>query len=161
MLRRLAKDYPNSPLAVVFDEPGKTFRDEMYSEYKANRSAMPDDLREQIAPIHEMIKAMGLPLISVEGVEADDVIGTYAAQATVLQRETVISTGDKDMAQLVTPFVTLVNTMTETAMDAEGTSSAHELSPDSSDSYTGARTTALRESCRDCWSNKSLFSVPR
>ena len=75
----------------------------MYSEYKANRSAMPDDLREQIAPIHEMIKAMGLPLISVEGVEADDVIGTYAAQATVLQRETVISTGDKDMAQLVTP----------------------------------------------------------
>ena len=82
MLRRLAKDYPNSPLAVVFDAPGKTFRDEMYSEYKANRSAMPDDLREQIAPIHEMIKAMGLPLISVEGVEADDVIGTYAAQAT-------------------------------------------------------------------------------
>ena len=120
MLRRLAKDYPNSPLAVVFDAPGKTFRDEMYSEYKANRSAMPDDLREQIAPIHEMIKAMGLPLISVEGVEADDVIGTYAAQATVLQRETLISTGDKDMAQLVTPFVTLVNTMTETTMDAEG-----------------------------------------
>ena len=103
MLRRLAKDYPNSPLAVVFDAPGKTFRDEMYSEYKANRSAMPDDLREQSAPIHEMIKAMGLPLISVEGVEADDVIGTYAAQATVLQRETVISTGDKDCLLYTSP----------------------------------------------------------
>ena len=130
MLRRLAKDYPDSPLAVVFDAPGKTFRDEMYSEYKANRSAMPDDLREQIAPIHEMIKAMGLPLISVVGVEADDVIGTYAAQATLLQRETVISTGDKDMAQLVTPYVTLVNTMTETTMDAEGVRDKFGVGPE-------------------------------
>ncbi|MBL6814756.1 MAG: DNA polymerase I [Pseudomonadales bacterium] len=130
MLRRLAKDYPDSPLAVVFDAPGKTFRDDMYSEYKANRSAMPDDLREQIAPIHEMIKAMGLPLISVAGVEADDVIGTYAAQATVLQRETVISTGDKDMAQLVTPYVTLVNTMTETTMDAEGVKDKFGVGPE-------------------------------
>ena len=130
MLRRLAKDYPDSPLAVVFDAPGKTFRDDMYSEYKANRSAMPDDLREQIAPIHEMIKAMGLPLISVVGVEADDVIGTYAAQATLLQRETVISTGDKDMAQLVTPYVTLVNTMTETTMDAEGVKDKFGVGPE-------------------------------
>ena len=130
MLRRLAKDYPDSPLAVVFDAPGKTFRDDMYSEYKANRSAMPDDLREQIAPIHEMIKAMGLPLISVAGVEADDVIGTYAAQATALQRETVISTGDKDMAQLVTPYVTLVNTMTETTMDAQGVKDKFGVGPE-------------------------------
>ncbi|MAA49357.1 MAG: DNA polymerase I [Gammaproteobacteria bacterium] len=130
MLRRLAKDYPDSPLAVVFDAPGKTFRDDMYSEYKANRSAMPDDLREQIAPIHEMIKAMGLPLITVVGVEADDVIGTYAAQATLLQRETVISTGDKDMAQLVTPYVTLVNTMTETTMDAEGVKDKFGVGPE-------------------------------
>ena len=130
MLRRLAKDYPDSPLAVVFDAPGKTFRDDMYSEYKANRSAMPDDLREQIAPIHEMIKAMGLPLISVVGVEADDVIGTYAAQATLLQRETVISTGDKDMAQLVTPYVTLVNTMTETTMDADGVKDKFGVGPE-------------------------------
>ena len=130
MLRRLAKAYPDSPLAVVFDAPGKTFRDDMYSEYKANRSAMPDDLREQIAPIHEMIKAMGLPLISVVGVEADDVIGTYAAQATLLQRETVISTGDKDMAQLVTPYVTLVNTMTETTMDAEGVKDKFGVGPE-------------------------------
>lgn len=120
MLRRLAKDYPNSPLVVVFDAPGKTFRDDMYDQYKANRSSMPDDLREQIAPLHEMIKAMGLPFIMIEGVEADDVIGTYAAQATASQQHTVISTGDKDMAQLVTPFVTLVNTMTETTMDAQG-----------------------------------------
>ncbi|HBX00559.1 MAG TPA: DNA polymerase I, partial [Gammaproteobacteria bacterium] len=95
-----------------------------------NRSAMPDDLREQIAPIHEMIKAMGLPLISVVGVEADDVIGTYAAQATLLQRETVISTGDKDMAQLVTPYVTLVNTMTETTMDAEGVKDKFGVGPE-------------------------------
>lgn len=130
MLRRLAKDYPDSPIAVVFDAPGKTFRTEMYGEYKANRSAMPDDLREQIAPIHEMIKAMGLPLISVVGVEADDVIGTYAAQATLLQRETVISTGDKDMAQLVTPYVTLVNTMTETTMDAEGVRDKFGVGPE-------------------------------
>ncbi len=130
MLRRLAKDYPDSPLAVVFDAPGKTFRDDMYSEYKANRSAMPDDLREQIAPIHEMIKAMGLPLISIVGVEADDVIGTYAAQATLLQRETVISTGDKDMAQLVTPYVTLVNTMTETTMDAKGVKDKFGVAPE-------------------------------
>ena len=130
MLRRLAKDYPQSPLAVVFDAPGRTFRDDFYAEYKANRSAMPDDLREQIAPIHAMIKAMGLPLVSVEGVEADDVIGTYAAQATALQRETVISTGDKDMAQLVTPYVTLVNTMTETTTDAEGVRAKFGVGPE-------------------------------
>ena len=130
MLRRLAKDYPTSPLAVVFDAPGKTFRDDMYEQYKANRSSMPDDLREQIAPLHEMIKAMGLPFVMVEGVEADDVIGTYAAQATASQKHTVISTGDKDMAQLVTPFVTLVNTMTETTMDAEGVVEKFGVNPE-------------------------------
>ena len=130
MLRRLAKDYPTSPLAVVFDAPGKTFRDDMYEQYKANRSSMPDDLREQIAPLHEMIKAMGLPFVMVEGVEADDVIGTYAAQATASQKHTVISTGDKDMAQLVTPFVTLVNTMTETTMDAAGVVEKFGVNPE-------------------------------
>ena len=130
MLRRLAKDYPTSPLAVVFDAPGKTFRDDMYDQYKANRSTMPDDLREQISPLHEMIKAMGLPFIMVEGVEADDVIGTYAAQATASQKHTVISTGDKDMAQLVTPFVTLVNTMTETTMDADGVEEKFGVKPE-------------------------------
>ena len=120
MIRKLAKDYEGATLAIVFDAPGKTFRDDMYSEYKANREKMPDDLREQIQPIHEIIKAMGLPLIMVSGVEADDVIGTYAAQATEAKRETIVSTGDKDMAQLVSDHVTLVNTMTETTMDREG-----------------------------------------
>ena len=120
MIRKLAKDYPGSAVAIVFDAPGKTFRDDMYSEYKANRESMPDDLREQIAPIHDIIRAMGLPLLMVSDVEADDVIGTLAYQATAEKRETVVSTGDKDMAQLVSDHVTLVNTMTETTMDREG-----------------------------------------
>lgn len=120
MLRRLLKDYPHSQVAVIFDAKGKTFRDKIFAEYKANRPPMPDDLRPQIQPIHEIIKAMGLPLIIVDGVEADDVIGTYAQQATEQGREVVVSTGDKDMAQLVNLHVTLVNTMTDTVMDEEG-----------------------------------------
>ncbi|MDH3643795.1 MAG: DNA polymerase I [Gammaproteobacteria bacterium] len=120
MLRKLAKDYQGSPIAVVFDAKGKTFRDDIFPEYKANRPPMPDDLREQIEPIHLIIQAMGLPLIVVEGVEADDVIGTLAAEATQKKRHTVVSTGDKDMAQLVTDHVTLINTMSETAMDRDG-----------------------------------------
>jgi DNA polymerase-1 len=130
MIRKLARDYPDSLVAVVFDAPGKTFRDDLYSEYKANRAAMPEDLREQIAPIHELIKAMGLPLICVEGVEADDVIGTYATQASLAQRTTVISTGDKDMAQLVSEHVTLVNTMTETTMDRQGVVDKFGVTPE-------------------------------
>ncbi len=120
MLRKLVKDYEGSTVAVVFDAPGKTFRDDMYSEYKANRDAMPDDLREQIAPIHDIIRAMGLPLLVVPGVEADDVIGTLAQQATQARQDTVVSTSDKDMAQLVTDHVTLVNTMTDTTLDRDG-----------------------------------------
>jgi len=130
MIRKLARDYPDSLVAVVFDAPGKTFRDDLYSEYKANRASMPEDLREQIAPIHELIKAMGLPLICVEGVEADDVIGTYATQASLAQRTTVISTGDKDMAQLVSEHVTLVNTMTETTMDRQGVVDKFGVTPE-------------------------------
>jgi len=130
MLRKLAKDYPGSEVAVVFDAPGKTFRDELYSEYKANRSSMPEDLRTQIQPIHELIRAMGLPLICVEGVEADDVIGTYATMATTQHRDTVISTGDKDMAQLVTDHVSLVNTMTETHMDRQGVVDKFGVAPE-------------------------------
>jgi len=118
MLRKLAKDYPGSTLVVIFDAPGKTFRDDLYSEYKANRDSMPEDLREQIEPIHNIIRAMGLPLLVVPDVEADDVIGTLARQATLAERKTVVSTGDKDMAQLVNDHVTLVNTMTETHMDS-------------------------------------------
>jgi len=120
MLRKLAKDYAGSPIAVVFDAKGKTFRDDIYPEYKANRPPMPDDLREQIEPIHQIIEAMGLPLIIVDGVEADDVIGTLAAEASRKQRHTVVSTGDKDMAQLVTEHVTLINTMSDTVMDRAG-----------------------------------------
>ncbi len=120
MLRKLAKDYEGSTVAVVFDAPGKTFRDDLYSEYKANRDAMPDDLREQIQPIHDIIRAMGLPLLVVPDVEADDVIGTLANQATAALQDTVVSTSDKDMAQLVTDHVTLVNTMTDTTMDRDG-----------------------------------------
>lgn len=113
MLRRLKKDYPNSNITVIFDAKGKTFRDEIYSEYKAQRPPMPDDLRSQIQPVHDIVRAMGFPLLSIEGVEADDVIGTLARQATEKGIDVVISTGDKDMAQLVNKHVTLVNTMTE------------------------------------------------
>ena len=129
MLRRLLKDYPDSQVAVVFDAKGKTFRDEIFTEYKANRPSMPDDLRQQIQPIHDIIKAMGLPLIVVDGVEADDVIGTYSRQATEQGRKVVVSTGDKDMAQLVNPHVTLVNTMTDTVMDEEGVQSKFGIPP--------------------------------
>ena len=120
MLRRLQKDYPDSPVAVVFDAKGKTFRDDIFAEYKAQRPPMPDDLREQIEPIHAIVKAMGLPLLCVEGVEADDVIGTLAREASAEGAPVVISTGDKDMAQLVDKQVTLVNTMTDTVMDPAG-----------------------------------------
>ena len=120
MLRRLLLDYPNSPVAVVFDAKGKTFRDAIFSEYKAHRPPMPDELREQIEPIHEIVKAMGLPFICEPGVEADDVIGTLARQASEQGTHVVISTGDKDMAQLVNAHTTLVNTMTDTVMDEAG-----------------------------------------
>jgi DNA polymerase-1 len=120
MMRRLQKDYPKSPLVVVFDAKGKTFRDDMYSEYKANRPPMPDDLRMQIEPIHQIIQAMGLPMLIIDGVEADDVIGTLAVQATALEQPVVVSTGDKDIAQLVNEHITLVNTMTNTLLDRDG-----------------------------------------
>jgi DNA polymerase-1 len=130
MLRRLQKDYPHSGIAVVFDAKGKNFRHDLYTEYKANRPAMPDDLRQQIEPIHEIIHAMGLPLLCIEGVEADDVIGTLAAEATAKKIDVVVSTGDKDIAQLVTEQVTLVNTMTETRMDSDGVREKFGVSPD-------------------------------
>ena len=130
MLRSLKKDYPNGNIIAIFDAKGKTFRNDMYSEYKANRPPMPDDLRTQIAPLHEIITAMGLPLLVIPGVEADDVIGTLAKQADELGIETVISTGDKDMAQLVTPHVRLINTMTDVEMDVEGVIEKFGIRPD-------------------------------
>lgn len=120
MMRRLQKDFPSSTLVVVFDAKGKTFRDEMYSDYKANRPPMPDDLRLQIEPIHQIIQAMGLPMLVIGGVEADDVIGTLAVQASSIQQPVVVSTGDKDIAQLVDQNISLVNTMTDTNLDREG-----------------------------------------
>ncbi len=129
MLRRLCKDYPGSPVAVVFDAKGKTFRDEMFPEYKAQRPPMPDELREQIEPIHDIVRAMGLPLLCVEGVEADDVIGTLARQAAARGLPVVISTGDKDMAQLVDEHITLVNTMTGSVLDAAGVEEKFGIPP--------------------------------
>ena len=130
MMRRLIKDYPHSQIAVIFDAKGKTFRDDMFAEYKANRPPMPDDLRPQVQPILDIVQAMGLPLLVVEGVEADDVIGTLARQATEQKCDVVISTGDKDMAQLVNEHVTLVNTMTETVLDIPGVTEKYGFGPE-------------------------------
>tara|TARA_B110000914_G_scaffold53118_1_gene45722 strand:+ start:1264 stop:3960 length:2697 start_codon:yes stop_codon:yes gene_type:complete len=130
MMRSLAKDYANANIVVVFDAKGPTFRNEMYAEYKAHRPPMPDDMRPQIEPIHQIIRAMGLPLLMVSGVEADDVIGTLAAQATAQGIDTLISTGDKDMAQLVSPHVGLVNTMTNTYLNEEGVVAKFGVRPD-------------------------------
>ncbi|KLN63347.1 DNA polymerase I [Vibrio sp. VPAP30] len=120
MLRSMMRQFSSDRIAVVFDAKGKTFRDDMYPEYKANRPPMPDDLRCQIEPLHNVIRAMGLPLICTVGVEADDVIGTLAYQASQAGMPVLISTGDKDMAQLVDDNVTLINTMTNVVMDREG-----------------------------------------
>lgn len=117
MLRKLLTQYPDSPVVAVFDAKGKTFRSDIYPEYKAHRPPMPDELREQIEPIHAIVQAMGLPFLCVEGVEADDVIGTLARQISEQGRDVVVSTGDKDMVQLVNAHTTLVNTMTDTVMD--------------------------------------------
>ena len=120
MIRKLIADYAGDQVVVVFDAKGPTFRNDIYAAYKANRPPMPEELREQIAPIHAAIRAMGLPLVCIEGVEADDVIGTLALEASGAGRKVVISTGDKDMAQLVNEHVTLINTMNNTAMDRTG-----------------------------------------
>ncbi len=120
MIRRMLETENPEYIAVVFDAKGKTFRNDLYSQYKANRPPMPDDLRSQIEPIHQIIAAMGLPIITIEGVEADDVIGTLANKVIAHDLKVLISTGDKDMAQLVNEDVTLINTMTNTQMDIEG-----------------------------------------
>jgi len=120
MLRRLHNDYPAAYIACVFDAKGKTFRDDLYAEYKANRASMPEDLVRQIEPVHAAVKAMGWPVLAVEGIEADDVIGTLAVAAVAHGMECVISTGDKDLAQLVNGHVTLVNTMSNEKLDRAG-----------------------------------------
>jgi DNA polymerase-1 len=129
MLRRLRLELPTSHIACVFDAKGPTFRDEWYPQYKANRSSMPEDLVKQIEPIHAVVKALGWPIIMVSGVEADDVIGTLAKQATAKGWQTVISTGDKDLAQLVDESVTLINTMTNEKLDIAGVTDKFGIPP--------------------------------
>ncbi|WNN44283.1 DNA polymerase I [Winslowiella toletana] len=130
MLRSLLLQYKPSHVAVVFDAKGKTFRDELFEHYKSHRPPMPDDLRAQIEPLHQMVKAMGLPLLAVSGVEADDVIGTLALQAEKVGRPVLISTGDKDMAQLVTPNVTLINTMNNAILGPEEVNDKYGIPPE-------------------------------
>ena len=130
MLKSLRKQYPDSPFAVVFDAKGPTFRDELFAEYKSHRPPMPDELRVQIEPLHASVRALGYPLLCIEGVEADDVIGTLARQSAGEGRPVVISTGDKDMAQLVCPLVTLVNTMTGSVYDIEGVKTKFGVGPE-------------------------------
>ncbi|PBP82383.1 DNA polymerase I [Pseudomonas syringae] len=130
MLKSLRRQYPDSPLAVVFDAKGGTFRDALYNDYKANRPSMPDDLRVQVDLLHACVKGMGYPFLCVEGVEADDVIGTLARSSAAADRPVVISTGDKDMAQLVDGHITLVNTMTGSVMDVAGVKEKFGVGPE-------------------------------
>ena len=130
MLRRLRNDYPASYVACVFDAKGKTFRDDLYPEYKATRKSMPEDLALQVEPIHAAVRALGWPILMVEGIEADDVIGTLSVQATEAGLETIVSTGDKDMAQLVNEHVTLVNTMSNETLDIKGVTEKFGVPPD-------------------------------
>ncbi|MEE9099547.1 MULTISPECIES: DNA polymerase I [Pseudomonas] len=130
MLKSLRKQYPDSPFAVVFDAKGPTFRDALFAEYKANRPSMPDELRVQVEPLHASVRALGLPLLCVEGVEADDVIGTLARRSAAAGRAVVISTGDKDMAQLVDGHITLVNTMTGSVLDPDGVKEKFGVGPE-------------------------------
>ncbi len=130
MLRKLLSDYAPEHIAVVFDAKGKTFRDAMFEHYKANRPPMPEDLKVQIEPLHELVAALGFPILQVSGVEADDVIGTLARQAAARGRPVVISTGDKDMAQLVDANITLINTMSNTTMDIPGVISKFGVPPE-------------------------------
>jgi DNA polymerase-1 len=129
MLKSLLVQYSPTHVAVVFDAKGKTFRDELFEHYKSHRPPMPDDLRSQIEPLHEMVRAMGLPLLAVSGVEADDVIGTLALEAEKKGHAVLISTGDKDMAQLVTPGITLINTMTNTILGPEEVEQKYGVPP--------------------------------
>ncbi|MDB2483533.1 DNA polymerase I [Gammaproteobacteria bacterium] len=129
MIRSLIKGHPDSNVAIVFDAKGKTFRSDLYSEYKATRPPMPDELRSQIEPIHQIVQAMGLPMLVIPGVEADDVIGTLSKQATAQGIKTLISTGDKDLAQLVDEHVTLMNTMNNERLDVAGVVAKFGIAP--------------------------------
>jgi len=170
MLRRLVADYQPEIMVVVFDAKGKTFRDDIYKEYKSNRPPMPDDMRTQIEPLHQVVQNMGMPLMIVEGVEADDVIGTLAVQATKAGLNTVISTGDKDMAQLVNANVSLINTMTNTVMDEKGVIDKFGVKPsqiidylalvgDTSDNIPGVPSCGPKTAAKWLAANDSLKAV--
>src|SRR3954470_18716944 len=130
MLAKFLKDYDPGRIAVVFDAPGKTFRDELFAEYKAQRPPMPDDLRAQIEPLFEAVRGLGLPILRESGVEADDVIGTLAVAAAKQNMSVLISTGDKDMAQLVSPNITCINTMSGTVLDRAGVKAKFDVFPE-------------------------------
>src|SRR5579862_5070143 len=130
MLLKFLREYSPQHIGVVFDAPGKTFRDDLYAEYKSHRPPMPDDLRSQIEPLHEIVGALGLPLLRIEGVEADDVIGTLACQAASRGQTVLVSTMDKDMAQFVSDRITLINTMSNTVLDREGVKSKFDVFPE-------------------------------
>jgi len=163
MINKLAREYPGAKVAVVFDAPGKTFRDELYADYKATRPPMPDELREQVGPILEAVEAMGLPLLQIEGVEADDVIGTLCAAASDRKLNVLVSTGDKDLAQLVDDRVTLVNTMTDSLLDRDAVKAKFDVYPeqiidylalvgDSSDNIPGVPKVGAKTAAR--WLNQ-------
>src|SRR6478736_4112159 len=130
MINKLLRDFPQSQVAVVFDAPGKTFRDDLFAEYKAHRPPMPDDLRAQIEPLLQAVAGMGLPLLRITGVEADDVIGTLATRAAKAGDAVLISTGDKDMAQLVNEQITLINTMNDSLLDRAGVKAKFDVFPE-------------------------------
>ena len=130
MILKLLRDEQPAHVAVVFDAPGKTFRDDMFAEYKANRPPMPDDLRSQVQPILDAVEALGLPLLRITGVEADDVIGTLCARAESAGLNVLVSTGDKDLAQLVTDKVTLINTMNDSRLDRDAVKAKFDVFPE-------------------------------
>ncbi len=130
MLHKFLREHADSPIVVVFDAPGRTFRDDLFAEYKAHRPSMPDDLRAQIEPLLSAVTALGLPVLRIPGVEADDVIGTLACRAAASGRAVLISTGDKDMAQLVNEHITLVNTMSNTTLDRAGVKAKFDVWPE-------------------------------
>ena len=167
MLYKLLDDFEPERIAVIFDAPGKTFRDDLYKDYKANRPPMPEDLRPQIEPLLEVIKAIGIPVLKITGVEADDVIGTLATQASKAGITTLIFTSDKDMAQLVDNKVTLVNTMNDTKMNTDGIRKKFGVSPkqivdyltlvgDSSDNIPGVPGVGPKPQ-RSGWVNTKTF----
>jgi len=130
MLNKMIKEEAPDRIAVVFDAPGRTFRDDLFEQYKAHRAPMPDDLRSQVQPLLDTVAAMGLPLLRVSGVEADDVIGTLALQGAESDYDVLISTGDKDMAQLVGPRIGLINTMSNTRLDRAGVKAKFDVFPE-------------------------------